>query len=318
MLAQRQLPLTMEFSISPFTPNNATDFCRLYRSVYGKSIDVDQVIRKFSGPKPMGSLFGYLAFDGRKPIAFYGAIPTEMTFGNAVEMAAQSADTMTHPDYRGKGLFVELAKLTYKQLENAGITFVWGFPNQNSESGFLKNLNWQYEERIRGFKIEMKGLPIGRFASKTPLFKHWYKRFVRREFCKYKADHFPSRTIPENAVTVLESPEYLNYKWQNGSFSVAISDCVFCLKMGKNLQIGSVEAANETDFQHAFSRLIQICKKCGIDEIIMQLSPKLPVATWLPQQNSVSFDSWIVGYRNFNSNFPLDQLAFTWSDVDTF
>ena len=49
---------------------------------------------------------------------------------------------MTHPDYRGLGLFVTLAEKTYNAMAEAGSALVWGFPNANSHRGFVRDLQW--------------------------------------------------------------------------------------------------------------------------------------------------------------------------------
>jgi hypothetical protein len=50
---------------------------------------------------------------------------------------------MTHPEYTGRGVFKELALQLYDDCRRKyGVNFVWGFPNDNSHYGFIKNLNW--------------------------------------------------------------------------------------------------------------------------------------------------------------------------------
>lgn len=54
-----------------------------------------------------------------------------------------SGTTMTHPEYRGKGLFPVLARSTYARMKAANMAMVWGFPNAMSHRGFVRNLNWE-------------------------------------------------------------------------------------------------------------------------------------------------------------------------------
>lgn len=58
--------------------------------------------------------------------------------------AAQSCDSAVLEQYRGKGVFTAIIKNAQKQLQSAGVDFLFGFPNQNSYPGFI-NLGWKHE-----------------------------------------------------------------------------------------------------------------------------------------------------------------------------
>lgn len=58
-------------------------------------------------------------------------------------IGAQSLDTITDINYRGQGIFVNLAKEVYNELTQNNFKLVYGFPNGNSIYGFKKRLDWQ-------------------------------------------------------------------------------------------------------------------------------------------------------------------------------
>lgn len=66
-----------------------------------------------------------------------------------------SGTTMTHPEYRGRGLFPVLARSTYTRMTAANMAMVWGFPNTLSHRGFIRDLNW-----VDIYEIPMFRLPI--------------------------------------------------------------------------------------------------------------------------------------------------------------
>src|SRR5580704_10949455 len=69
--------------------------------------------------------FGFLAYtEQSEPAAFYGVYPYMMEYQGKLYLAAESGDTMTHPDHGGKGLFTLLAKMTYEQAKSEGIQFI--------------------------------------------------------------------------------------------------------------------------------------------------------------------------------------------------
>ena len=92
---------------------------------------------------PAGTAFCLLAEDRGKIVGQYAAIPTRICIGNHETLLGFSCDTMTHPDYRRQGMFVTLATRLYETMaKHAGIETVWGFPNENSLSGFTRRLGW--------------------------------------------------------------------------------------------------------------------------------------------------------------------------------
>lgn len=75
--------------------------------------------------------------------AIYAVFPAWMKVGDRTVLGTQSLDTLTHADFRGRGLFTKLAGGLYERLETAGASLVYGFPNKNSAHGFFKRLGWQ-------------------------------------------------------------------------------------------------------------------------------------------------------------------------------
>jgi GNAT superfamily N-acetyltransferase len=57
-------------------------------------------------------------------------------------MAAQSLDTLTTAEYRGRGVFTTLAAAVYARAAAEGMRLVYGFPNKNSVHGLFVKLDW--------------------------------------------------------------------------------------------------------------------------------------------------------------------------------
>ncbi|WP_309642714.1 GNAT family N-acetyltransferase [Flavobacterium sp.] len=310
----------MEYSIKPFTKNNIHDLYVLYQQVYRKSLLRGLLEKKFDASYLEKDYYGYFAYDGQKPIAFYGVIPVLMRYKNQTEMAAHSVNTMTHPNYRGKGLFTKLAKQTYDLLQTSGISFVWGFPNQHSEPGFLNKLDWKYSERINGYSTRVARFSIENLVKKNNATAVVYQKYCGWIFNQYKVDRIlqTNAMMPENAVTVDRNKNYYRYKSFSGSFVIELEGCLFWINIKNGLYLGDVEAISEARFTKALQKLKQLCRKAGISEIIMQTSPHTTIDLWMQNQKWNTFDSWIAGYMNLNSNFPLENLKFTLGDVDIF
>lgn len=83
-----------------------------------------------------------VAEDAGRLVGQYALWPTQLRLGSVVVLGAQSLDTMTHPDYRGQGIFAALAEQCMKYAAVKGIAALYGFPNENSYPGFVRKLDW--------------------------------------------------------------------------------------------------------------------------------------------------------------------------------
>jgi sulfur relay (sulfurtransferase) DsrC/TusE family protein len=101
--------------------------------------------------------------------ALYTIFPVRFKYFDSTFEGAQSIDTITDLKYRGKGLFIMLAKHLYSKALNQGIQFIYGFPNKNSISGFLKKLNWV---EVADVPFLIKPLRPKYFLRFLPVLKH--------------------------------------------------------------------------------------------------------------------------------------------------
>ena len=75
--------------------------------------------------------------DGEVLAAHYACIPTRI--GNSLGLL--SLNTATHPEYRSKGLYQRLAKMTYERWCQE-FNFVVGVANAHSSTAFVKHLGF--------------------------------------------------------------------------------------------------------------------------------------------------------------------------------
>ncbi|AKV01160.1 hypothetical protein AKJ09_07823 [Labilithrix luteola] len=83
-----------------------------------------------------------VADQGERIAAIYASLPGFVRVNGEKRLALQSLDTLTDSDFRGKGLFVTLAKKTFARATDDGAALIYGFPNGNSAHGFFKKLGW--------------------------------------------------------------------------------------------------------------------------------------------------------------------------------
>src|ERR1700748_1364727 len=147
------------YYIERLSRENIESLHKLYNEVYSRPQPGGYFVKKYDTSYTGVEHLGYIAFnENNNPIAFYGVLPCFIRNIDTLYLAAQSADTMTHPKYQFKGLFVQLANLTFDLCMEEGISLVFGFPNQNSLHGFLVRLKWSMTETLDYYTIPT-GLP---------------------------------------------------------------------------------------------------------------------------------------------------------------
>lgn len=101
---------------------------------------------------PCGRAISFNAFDGDKMVAHYVCVIKQLLIDGRVANGILSMATVTHPDYRGRGLFKTLAKMTYDYARDNGYEFVIGVANANSFPGFMKYFPFQFVSQL-DFKV---------------------------------------------------------------------------------------------------------------------------------------------------------------------
>jgi len=93
---------------------------------------------------PAGRAWCALAEDQGRIVGHHAVIPTRFSVHGKERRFGLSCDTMTHPDYRRKGLFKTVGLEAYRWMESElGVSTVWGFPNDASLTGFTRYLGWR-------------------------------------------------------------------------------------------------------------------------------------------------------------------------------
>jgi hypothetical protein len=113
-------------------------FKKVYRTEMSKAFYRWRFLANPFGP-PMVSLL----WDGATLVGHYAVSPMKSLVGDRIVASAQSMTTMTHPDYRNRGVFSTLAEDLYARMAGLGVGMVWGFPNTQSHYGFVHRLGWR-------------------------------------------------------------------------------------------------------------------------------------------------------------------------------
>lgn len=195
-----------EFTVSKYKSGDEAAIIELYQKSFHRSLDY-KVWKWRYCDNPFGAEMIRLMWDEDKLIGHYAVCPVELKIENQILKTALSLTTMTHPDYTGRGIFSKLASILYEELHSeSGISFYWGFPNNQSHYGFIKNLKWKDIYEIPNFRLED------------------FRRISAYSECR-KVDKFSSKHISAIAeydsnpelIEVNRTVDYLNWRYDINS-----------------------------------------------------------------------------------------------------
>ncbi|HEY8082578.1 MAG TPA: GNAT family N-acetyltransferase [Solirubrobacterales bacterium] len=136
--------------VRPVKANDSPALLELFEACFGTRLSTDYFAWKYY-ENPAGEVSGFVADAGDRLAAFYGVIPEPWTVGGTDTAIFQSMDTMTHPEFRRRGLFVRLAELTYDDVRHrTGRCDLVGIPGPASLFGFTGKLGWT---KIHDFEV---------------------------------------------------------------------------------------------------------------------------------------------------------------------
>lgn len=127
--------------IRPRTPADDPALIGLFAQTFHKSLPLATYRWKLDFPENrVPNVF--VAEHQDRIIFHYAGIPRQFVGPNGPCQAMISVDTMTHPEYRRRGLLTQVGQYTYRAWAEAKVQFVLGLPNQQWGSR-TRALGWQ-------------------------------------------------------------------------------------------------------------------------------------------------------------------------------
>jgi len=171
-----------------------------------------------------------------KTAAIYALACVKFKINNDLVIGSQSLDTITDVDYRGTGLFINLANDVYEKAK-ASVTLVYGFPNGNSVKGFKKRLKWQVLDplpflikplRSKYFTRKIKYLKFLPDVNLSP-----FKSALNKDYKIKESNDFPEKVndlwaefSKKFKVSVHRDTAYLNWRFlQKPNENYKIAHC---------------------------------------------------------------------------------------------
>lgn len=144
--------MSSDLDIRPYQSGDEYSILKLFEQSYGHPLGEKVWTWRFRD-NPAGHGVINLVWDGNVLASHYAVTPVYVRISGKDWLTGLSGTTMTHPDYRGRGLFPILARKTYSRMAELGMAMVWGFPNVLSHRGFVRDLGWRDIYEIPKFQL---------------------------------------------------------------------------------------------------------------------------------------------------------------------
>lgn len=154
----------MAIEIRAWQPGDEAAVLDLFEVSFGRSMSLDFWTWRYRD-HPGGGPLVMLAWDGDRLVAHYGASHAPLRVDGAVVPAALSMTTMTHPDYRGRGLLERAGGALYETLVAAGHVAVWGFPNAMINAARQTKLAWVPIADVATLTLNLAGRAVAHSRS---------------------------------------------------------------------------------------------------------------------------------------------------------
>jgi len=148
--------VSSEPEIRPYRLGDEEQILKLFHQSYGRDLS-EQVWAWRFRDNIAGPGVTDLSWDGNILAAHYAVTPVVLRINGQDWLTGLSGTTMTHPDYRGRGLFPKLAQRTYADMAQSGMALVWGFPNALSHRGLVRNLKWVDIYEVPTLRLPLTG-----------------------------------------------------------------------------------------------------------------------------------------------------------------
>jgi GNAT superfamily N-acetyltransferase len=127
-------PASAPFVLRRGTAEDLSSVITLSRVVYGVDRSVASISWLYQ-QNPAGPCSFWLAESHTgQVVALRPVFPWRVSISGRDTLVAQAGDAMTHPDYRGRGLFSRLVQIAWEELRGRNVPFSFSFSNPGSLS----------------------------------------------------------------------------------------------------------------------------------------------------------------------------------------
>lgn len=134
------------WSVRTYREGDERQILELWKAAYpGQKYDQERWMRWWRWmymDNPGNSIWIGIAAHDNEIVGQQALIPFKIKVNTKVVTGFQAINALTHPDYRGQGIYKKVMKEVIAEASNDGASFGFTFPNDNSYPIAVKKLNW--------------------------------------------------------------------------------------------------------------------------------------------------------------------------------
>ena len=189
------MPPSCDIAIVPYSAERRQEIAELLNVCLAQKLsgqrDADYWAWKHER-NPFGPSFLLLAEADGRLVGVRAFMRWQLAWAGQTLAAAKPVDTVTHPDYQGRGIFTQLTRQACDVARTAGVQLLFNTPNRNSLPGYLK-MGWR----------EAAQLPLG-FQLLRPVAAVWQAALWKLRPGRVPPPETFFRHCPASAGEVLE------------------------------------------------------------------------------------------------------------------
>ena len=97
---------------------------------------------------PEGRAISFNAFDNGVMVAHQSFVPERMQIGKEIVRCLRSMAVVTHPNYRGQGIFSQLTNAAVEEAKRQGYDLIYAITNGNSLTSFIKHCGFTFVAQL--------------------------------------------------------------------------------------------------------------------------------------------------------------------------
>jgi GNAT superfamily N-acetyltransferase len=307
-----------EYHIVKCSPENINSVSLLFKEARSLIFSNDFFKRKNDTSYTGTSFHSFIAFDENNlPCAHCGCYASIIEINGKNEIALQFADVITHPNHQRKGLFAALGKAAENYAIEKNINYLFAIPNEQSEPGFIRSLNWDISHNLNVYSFNVKGIPIAKIFAKlrfNSIYNYcWFLPITKI----FKATNLDLKWSSSENNFLIKNKQYINYKKYNSNFIIKYKSLVMFIKNEGGLYVGDVSFNRNLNAISFLNEVKSFARLIGQSSIRFEVTPESQIDKLL-KQNQDPLRGLNVTIKPINKETSKFKLNITAADYDTF